>query len=388
MTLNRYRLQHLVKEKHPGAMRAHKLLQRPDRLIGLILLGNNFVNILAASLTTIIAIRLMGESGITLAAGILTLVILIFSEVAPKTLAAMRPEKLAFVASWIYLPLLKLLYPIVWIVNAIANLMLRCFGLNPGRHRGETLSKEELRTVVAEAGTLIPERYHNMLIGILDLESATVEDIMVPRNEIVGIDLEDDLEKIATQIRQSSHTRLPVYSKSIDHVIGILHLRKILTLLSEPDFDKDKLAAAASKPYFIPENTPLHRQLYNFRREKLRVGLVVDEYGDVHGLVTLEDLLQEVVGEITTGAMEVQKQKDGSYLVDAGITVRELNRITHWCLPTEGPKTLNGLIIEFMETIPEAGTSLKLHGYPLEIIEVNANTVKLVRFLPPKKRPE
>lgn len=388
MTLNRYRLQHLVKQKHSGAVRAQKLLQRPDRLIGLILLGNNFVNILASSLTTIIAIRLIGEKGIPVAAGILTLIILIFSEVAPKTLAAMRPERLAFPASWVFLPLMRVLYPIVWVVNAISNLMLRCVGLNPHLHTGDTLSKEELRTVVAEAETLIPERYHNMLIGIFDLEGATVEDIMVPRNEIFGIDIDDPIESIVAKLTSSTHTRLPIYAKSIDHVIGLLHMRDVLPLINNPDFDLEMLKSVTSKAYFIPENTPLHRQLFNFKREKLRVGLVIDEYGDVLGLVTLEDLLQEIVGEITTGSLDVQKQKDGSCLIDAGITVRELNRIMRWSLPTEGPKTLNGLIIEFMETIPEPGTSLKLFGYRMEIMEVGANAVKLVRALPPRRPSE
>lgn len=384
MTLNRYRLQHLVKKKHPGALRASHLLKRPDRLIGLILLGNNFINILASSLSTVIALRLIGQAGIAVATGLLTLIILIFAEVAPKTLAALHPEKIAFPASYLFIPMLKFLYPIVWVVNSIANLLLKCIGIYPDAGARDTLSKEELHTVVAEAGALLPDKYQNMLLGLLDLESATVEDVMVPRNEIVGIDLDDPLEKIITDIRCSKNTRLPVYKKSIDKVIGILHLRQILTLLSTKDFDKKLLVANISKAYFIPDSTPLHQQLLNFKEEGLRIGLVVDEYGDVLGLVSLEDLLQEIVGEITTGAMEVQRQKDGGYLVDASITIRELNRITNWALPTEGPKTLNGLIIEFMETIPKPGTSMKLYDYPLEIKKADKNTVKLVLFYPPE----
>ena len=380
MTLNRYRLQHLVKTKHRGAIRAQRLLQRPDRLIGLILLGNNFINILASSLTTVIAIRLVGEAGIALAAGILTLVILIFAEVAPKTLAAMHPEKLAFPASWVFIPLLKLLYPIVWVVNAIANLLLKMVGFNPAKHERPSLGKEELRTVVAEAGGLLPERYQNMLLGILDLESATVEDIMIPRNEIIGIDLDDPLPEIRAVIKNSPHTRLPVFDKTIDQVIGMVHLRQILSLVDADDFDNNTLRAHLTKAMFIPENTPLDRLLLNFKTEGSRIGLVVDEYGDVVGLATLEDLMQEIIGEIATNSLDVQKQSDGSYLVDASITIRELNRITNWSLPTEGPKTLNGAIIEFMETIPEAGTSLKLYGHPLEIVKANGNAVKLVRF--------
>ena len=382
MTLNRYRLQHLVKSKHRGALKAQQLLQRPDRLIGLILLGNNFVNILASSLATIIALRMFGEAGIAAAAFMLTLVILIFAEVAPKTLAATHPEKLAFPASWVFVPLLKLLYPFVWIVNTIANRLLRIFGVNPENRNEDSLTKEELRTVVSEASALLPDRYQNMLIGILDLETATVEDVMVPRNEIIGIDLDDPLNDIIGQIRSSPHTRLPVYKKSIDKVIGVLHLRQILTLLNADNFDKKRLTSQLKKTYFIPETTPLHRQLLNFKTENMKMGMVVDEYGEVQGLVTLEDLLQEIVGEITTGTPDIQHRKDGSYLVDASVTLRELNRVTHWTLPTEGPKTLNGLILEFLETIPEPGTSMELFSYRLEILQVNDHAVKLVKFYP------
>lgn len=383
MTLNRYRLQHLVKDGHRGAIRAQQLLRRPDRLIGLILLGNNFVNILASSLTTVIALRLGGETAIAAAAGLLTLVVLIFAEVAPKTLATMHPENIAFPASWIFVPLLRLLYPVVWVVNTVANFLLKLMGFDPSKQTEDTLSKEELRTIVTEAGSLLPERYQNMLIGILDLESATVEDVMVTRNEIFGIDLDDPMKEIIEQIRNSPHTHIPVFKKSIDRVIGMLHLRPVLTSLNDPAFDKKHLTSRLNKTYFIPESTPLHRQLLNFRSEQERIGMVVDEYGEVQGLVTLEDLLQEIVGEITPGSPEIQLQDDGSYLVDAGITIRELNRFTHWNLPTEGPKTLNGLIIEFLETIPEPGTSTSLFDYRLEILEVNDHAVKSVKFYAP-----
>ncbi|MGR8980692.1 MAG: HlyC/CorC family transporter [Gammaproteobacteria bacterium] len=384
MTLNRYRLRHLVKLKHSGAIRAHKLLLRPDRLIGLILLGNNFVNIFASSIATIIAIRLYGEdeSVIAVAAIILTIVILIFSEATPKTLAAVKPELLAFPSAWIYTPLLKIFYPIVWFVNLFTNLLLRVVGVNVSKEGRDLLSKEELKSVVAEAESLIPSRYQKMLLGILDLESATVEDIMTPRHEIVGIDLEAPIEDIVEQIKASPHTRLPVYKTSIDRIVGVLHLRKVLVLVNQETFDKQMLISLLSKPVFIPESTPIHKQMQLFKRDKIRIGLVIDEYGDVQGLVTMDDLLQEIVGELLTDEAMVKKQNDGSYLVDAGITIRELNRLTQWTLPTEGPKTLNGLIIEFMETIPDAGTGIMLHGYPLEIIRRDEHTVKLVKFLP------
>ena len=386
MSLNRYRLRHLVKLKYSGAIKAHKLLQRPDRLLGLILLGNNFVNNFAASIATVIAIKLYAdeESIIAIATGILTIVMLICSEVTPKTLAAIKPELLAFPAAWIYTPLLKIFYPVVWFVNIFVRLLLRLVGVDINKSSHDTLDKEELKSIITEAESLMPARYQKMLLGILDLESATVEDIMTPRNEIVGIDLEDSIEDIINQIKTSPHTQMAVYKKSIDRVVGFLHLRKVLVLVNQDNFDKQSIINLLSKPSFIPESTPVHVQMLRFKSEKIRIGLVVDEYGDVQGLVTLDDLLQEIVGELITDDVTVRKQSDGSYLVDAGITVRELNRVMQWSLPTEGPKTLNGLIIEFMETIPEAGTGIKLHGHPLEILKRDENTVKLVKFLPGK----
>ena len=387
MSLNRYRLRHLVKLKHPGAMRTYHLLQRPERLIGLILLCNNFVNTFAASITTVIAIRLYSEeeSAIAISAGILTIVMLIFSEVSPKTLAAIKPEQLAFSSSWIYTPLLKLFYPIVWFVNLFVSLILRIVGVDIKKNHHDSLNKDELKSIITEAESLMPSRYQKMLLGILDLESATVEDIMTPRHEIVGIDLEEPIEDIIKQIKNSPHTRLAVYKKSIDRIIGFLHLRKVLMQIDHADFDKQAIISLLSKPVFIPESTPVHTQMLRFKNEKIRIGLVVDEYGDVQGLVTLDDLLQEIVGElITDDASAAREQSDGSLLVDANITIRELNRITQWALPTEGPKTLNGLIIELMETIPEPGVSINLHGYPIEIIKRDKNTVKQVKFLPKK----
>lgn len=386
MTLNRYRLRHRVKLKHSGAIKAYKLLQRPDRLLGLILLGNNFVNNFASSIATVIAIKLFAdeESVIAIAAGILTIVMLIFSEVTPKTLAALKPELLAFPAAWIYTPLLKIFYPIVWFVNIFVNLLLRMVGVDVSKSSHDSLNKEELKSIITEAESFMPARYQKMLLGILDLESATVEDIMTPRNEIVGIDLEDSIEDIINQIKTSPHTQMAVYKKSIDRVVGFLHLRKVLVLVDQDNFDKQSIINLLTKPSFIPESTPVHVQMLRFKSEKIRIGLVVDEYGDVQGLVTLDDLLQEIVGELITDDITVRKQSDGSYLVDASITVRELNRVMQWSLPTEGPKTLNGLIVEFMETIPEAGIGIKLHGHPLEILKRDENTVKLVKFLPRK----
>jgi len=384
MTLNRYRLQHLVKQKHRGAIKVQHLLKRPDRLMGLILLGNNFANILASSIATLIAIRMGGDEAIAPTIAILTIMVLIFSEITPKTLAAIRPEMLAFISAWIYIPLLKIFYPLVWVVNAISNLLLRMVGLNPKKSKKNHLDKHELKSIVSDADMLLPARYQNMLISILDLESASVEDIMTQRKEIIGIDLEDSIEDIVEQLSTSQHTRLPVYKKHIDRVIGFLHIRSVLSKITHADFDKQVITNNLIKPFFIPASTSIHKQMQIFKTEKLRMGLVVDEYGDVQGLITLDDLLQEIVGELIMEEPDIKLQKDGGYIVDASVTVRELNRVTHWSLPTEGPKTLNGLIIEYMETIPEPGTSIKLHGHILEIIQRDENTVKFVRFYPEK----
>ena len=389
MTLNRYRLRHAANAGHPGAVRANRLLQRPDRLIGLILLGNNFVNILASSLATIIALRLGGEAAIAAAAGILTLVILIFAEVTPKTLAALHPERLAFPAAFVYVPLLKLLYPLVWGVNVIANGLLKTIGVSPEDIGEDALSQEELRTVVTQAGTMIPKKHQKMLLSILDLEKLQVEDIMIPRNEVDGIDLQDPMEEIVEHLNNSHYTRLPVFDDGIDHIIGLLHVRKAMHAMTQSEFDQETIRRITDPPYFIPEGTPLNTQLLNFQRRKCRVGLVVDEYGDLLGLITLADLLEEIVGEFVTdpsdSVEEVQPQADGSYLVAGSANIKELVRTFHWQLPTDGPRTMNGLIIEYLEAIPEAGTSLLLGGYPVEILQTQDNTVRMIRIQPNKR---
>ncbi len=386
MTLNRYRLRHLKNAGHPGAIRAHRLLKRPDRLIGLILLGNNFVNIFASSLATIIALRLGGDSAIGLSAGLLTLVILIFAEVAPKTLAATQPERLAFPAAFIYGPLLKLLYPLVWVVNAIANGILKRLGISLDDAPEQVLSQEELRTVVMEAGAMIPKRHQQMLLSILDLGNATVEEIMIPRPEMEGIDLEEPIDEIIRGLQTSYYTRFPIYEGSIDNIIGIVHIRSAMHALATGRLTHETLREIAQEPYYIPEGTPLNQQMLNFQRRSRHMGLVVDEYGDIVGLLTLADVLEEIVGEFTTdpadNVQEVQPQEDGSYLVAGNANVRELVRAFHWDLPTDGPRTINGLILEYLETIPEPGTSLLLEGYPIEVLQTQDNAVKTVRIHP------
>ena len=386
MTLNRYRLKHLSDEGHRGAKLAQRLLQRPDRLLGLILLGNNFVNILAASIATIIAMRLYGEAGIAIATFTLTLVILIFAEVTPKTLAALKPEKVAFVASYIYTPLLKLLYPLVWLTNMFANQLLALFGVHASEGKKDELSADEFRAVINEAKQIIPGQHSEMLLRILDMEKTSVEDIMVPRNEITGIDLTDDWSDIERQITTSQRTRVPVYHDSIDHTVGVLHLRKVLNLFARGELNLDSVNAQIRKAYFIPAGTSLTRQLLNFQKKKRRSALVVDEYGSIQGLVTLEDILEEIVGRFTTDSptrnFDIQTQKDGSFLVDGGTHIRDINRSMNWSLPQGGPKTLNGLILEHMEMIPEQGTSLLINNYSIEIMRTSKNAVQSVRILP------
>jgi Mg2+/Co2+ transporter CorB len=383
MSLNRYQLRHKAREGHRGAILADRLLERPDRLIGLILLGNNLVNFSAASLVAIIALELGGEPAVALGTLILTLTVLIFSEAAPKTLAALHPERLAFPAAIIYYPLLKILYPFVWLTNVASNGVLYLVGVRGRDAQLHSLTQEELRTLVHEAGSRISNRYRQMLISILDLEKVTVDDVMVPHNEIVGIDLDDDIEEIQGIIENSNHTRLPVYRDSIDKVVGILHLRRLANL-SQRSFDRDTLVELLDEPYFVPEGTPLSTQLVQFQRRRLRIALVVDEYGDIQGIITLEDILEEIVGEFTTDPADeehdIVREGANSWLVDGTANIRELNRSQNWELPTDGPKTINGLILELLETIPEPRTCVKVSGYPIEIVESDDTRIRMVRI--------
>lgn len=390
MSLNRYRLKHLAKNGHKGALRANKLLKRTDQLIGVILIGNNFVNILASSIATVIAIRIWGDAGIAIATVLLTVVILIFAEVTPKTLAALFPEKIAFPASHILGPLLKVLYPIVWLVNLFTGLILKILRISPNDAASDHLSREELRTLVNEAGALIPNKHKDMLVSILDLEKVTVNDIMVPRNEVVGIDLEDDMDAILRQMRSSQHTRLPVFKNDINNIQGMLHLRNLSKLLLQDDINKAMIMQLCREPYFIPESTPLNTQLINFQKAKRRIGIVVDEYGDVLGIATLEDILEEIVGEFTTDyaatSPDVIPQDDGTFIIDGAAAIRTVNKILDWKLPTDGPKTLNGLITEHLETIPETNVCMKLKGHRIEVLQIKDNVVKAAIVHPPRKR--
>jgi len=387
MALNKYRLRHLVKEKHRSATMVSKLLEKPDRLIGVILFGNNVVNFLAAAIATVIGFRLFGNYGVAASPFIIAIIFIIFAETAPKTYAAIRPEKIAFPSAYILTPLLKLCYPIVYIINKISNTLLIPLGINTDNFEDKPLSQDELRMIVHEAGAAISSNHQDMLLGILELEKVSVDDIMVPRNELVGIDLNDSVADILEQLTHCQHTRLIVYRENIDNIVGMLHLRHVLRILGrEKDFTIDELEKLTIEPYYLPEGTPLHTQMLNFQKQKRRIGLVVDEYGVLQGMVTLDDILEEIIGEFTTDLQtfnkDIQPQEDGSFFVDGGTTIRDINKQLDWELPTEGPKTINGVILEHLEDIPEAGTSLRINGYTFEITQVVDNAVKKVKIFP------
>ena len=384
MALNRYRLRHLAREGKRGAMLAESLLRQPDRLIGLILLCNLMVNNLAVAVSTVVGIRLLGEVGLAVAPLVLTPLLLIFGEVAPKTLGAVHPERIAFPAAYVLKPLGSLLNPAVWIVNRLGNGVLSVFGINVNARGEENMSREELRTVVMEAGAMIPRKHQRMLLSILDLESVRVADIMIPRSEIAGIDLNESEEKILSLIDNCQHTRMPVYRDNIDNIVGILHARNLPRVFgTREEFRKEKLESILREPYFIPMGTQLHKQLINFQQRRSRIGLVVDEYGVIQGLATLEDLLEEIVGEFTTDLQtfiaDIHKQADGSCLVIGSASIRDINKQMGWDLPADGPRTLNGLILEHLETMPETGTSLRITDYTMEITQATGNAVRMAR---------
>lgn len=385
MSLNRYRLRHRAKSGHRGARRAAKLLEQPDSLISTILIGNNLVNNLAAAIATVLAIRLYGDNAVVPASVLLTLAFLIFAEIIPKTIAAYKSELVAYTVSHVLLPLKKVLFPVIWLISHVTHFVLRLTGVekNDG---SEHIGVDELRTIVGEAGHLIPKHHRGMLLNILDLEQITVEDIMIPRNEVFGIDIQAETESIIEKLRTAEFTRIPVYQNDIDNIVGILHQRDIINSVDKQGrVQREALLKSLRSPYFIPEGTPLNTQLFNFQKQKRRMGIVVDEYGVMQGIVTLEDLLEEIVGEFTsnlsTDTDDITRQSDGSYMIDGTTTVRDINKSLKWQLPTDGPKTLNGLLLEKLESFPEAPVGVKLDGYRFEIVEVKGNLIQKVRAI-------
>ena len=389
MAINRYRLKYLAKEKNRAAIRIEKLLKRPDRLLGIILIGNNFVNILASALTTILFMKLYGDVGVLIGSILLTIVILIFSEVTPKTFAAIKPEPLAFFSSLPLKILQKILFPLVSIINYFSNFLLRFLGINKTENESEDVSPEELKAILETSGDLIPTRYQDMLLSILELDKISIEEVMTQRSEIIGIDLSDDFEEILEQLQKNQVDFLPVFDQNLDDLRGMLDLYGITNFLSLEVKDLDNLVDVSDEAYFIPENTSLSQQLFNFQKERKRVGIVIDEYGSVKGLLSLEDILGEIVGELAKNnddsKFEIMEQRDGSFLIDASIPIREINRKLGCDLPLSGPRTLNGLILEQIETIPEANVSITIQNTVIETVLVRNNMIKIARLF---KSPE
>ena len=388
VSLNRHKLRHLVASGHRGARLAERLLARPDRLIGVILLGSNAVNALFSALTTVTVIRLWGqeESAIGIATIVITLVVLIMTDLAPKTLAALNPERIALPSAYVLRPMLWLIYPVVWVINGIANGLLRLIGVDVKKRPVEQVTPEELRAIIMEAGVLIPEAHQDMLLAILELEKITVEDVMVPRGKMESVNLDAEWDDVVAQLTAAHHTRLPVYRGSLDNIKGMIHVRRVLNLMREGRLEQEALQEALIDPYFIPNDTSLHKQLINFKQANRRIGLVVDEYGDIQGLVTMNDILEEIVGDFSAQALgrpeEIHPQDDGSYLIRGTVALRDLNRRLGWELPTEESRTLNGLILEYLENIPEPGTSLMLNGYMVEIVRTRGTAVDVARVVP------
>ncbi len=384
MAINRYRLKYLAKEKNRAAIRIEKLLRRPDRLLGIILIGNNFVNILASALTTILFMKLYGDVGVLIGSILLTIVILIFSEVTPKTFAAIKPEPLAFFSSFPLKILQKVLFPLVSVINYFSNFLLRFLGINRTENDGEDVSPEELKAILETSGDLIPTRYQDMLLSILELDKISIEEVMTQRSEIIGIDLSDDFEEILEQLQKNQVDFLPIFDQNLDDLRGMLDLYGITNFLSQDHKDLDNLVEASEDSYFIPENTSLSQQLFNFQKERKRVGIVIDEYGSVKGLLSLEDILGEIVGELAKNnddsKFEIMEQRDGSFLIDASVPIREINRKLQCDLPLNGPRTLNGLILEQIETIPEANVSITIQNIIIETVLVRNNMIKIARL--------
>lgn len=386
MALNRYRLKHLASSGHKGAKRASHLLEHPERLIGFVLIGNTLANVLASALATIIAIRIFGDNGIavTIATFLVAVTLLIFSEVAPKTVAALYPELIALPFSYLLKPLLRWTYPAVWLVNVVSNRLLRVFGIDTNKHQEEPLSQDELRTIVNDAGEIIPQRHQGMLLNILDLEQMSIDDIMIPRSEVIGLDLDDDDATLLNQLSECEFTRIPVYKSDVNNIIGVLHLRSVSRIIdSSGSLNRRALMKEIDEPYFVPEGTPLHTQLFNFQKQKRRLAIVVDEYGVVQGLIALEDILEEIVGEFTSNlsddSEEIIEQNDGSFVIEGSAGIREINRTLDWKLPTDGPKTLNGLLLENLEGFPDAHVGIRVGDYFFETLDVQGNIVKRVR---------
>lgn len=381
MAINRYRLKHLVKEKNKSAKRVSKLLERTDRLLGVILIGNNFTHTLSTALATVVAIRIWSDSAVLAVTVFMTIIMIIFAEVMPKTIAALKPESIAFPSSYLLKPLSKILSPLITLVSFVSNNVTKLIGIDLDNADKDELKPEELRTLLQTSR--VPKRQEEMLMGIFDMDYLSVNDVMIPKNEIIGIDLNDELEDILKQLQDIDFTYIPCFEDSIDNIQGFLSLNKKADFLGYKNQSKQNLKEELQEPLFVPENTPLYKQLANFQSSGKRVGLIVDEYGDIEGIITLRAILEVIVGEITTESiekMDIMPQADGTYLVEGGMMIREVNRRLDWELPTEGPKTLSGLILEEIQTIPETNIGLTISGYRIETVLIKDNVIKLAKL--------
>lgn len=388
MALNKYQLRHLAKKKHLGAKKTLNLLTQTDRLLGSILLGNNLSNTAAAALVTAITFKMLGESelSLTIATLIVTVALLIFSEITPKIIGASFPEKIALPASYILEPLMRLMHPFVLVANGIVKVILWGLRIKPiPGNQASQLSQEELRTLVLEGGNYLPRKHQSMLINLFDLQAITVEDLMVPRNKIEAIELNSPIEKIRSEIITSNHTRLPVFKGNPDEIVGVMHLRKLLNVSEDNRITIESIEQILREPYYIPKDTNLLTQLQNFQERNERIAYIVDEYGDLMGLITIEDIIEEIVGEFTTQSplftSSAKQMKDGSLVLDGALTLRDLNRDFQLEFPVDGAKTLNGLILDHLQQIPEAGISIQISHYYLEILQTKDKSVKSVKLI-------
>lgn len=381
MSVNRYKLKHKHKLGDNSANKVNFLVTNPEKTLGLILLLNNFVNILASAISTLIAIKIYGEAGVAISVVVLTIIILIFAEVTPKTFAALYADKIAYPVSLLLYPLIKVFYPIVILINFISKIILSMFGIKTEKINRELLTKDEIKLIVKESSHRIPKNHEDMIVNMIDLEKVKVEDAMIPRNELVAVDIEDDLEKISKKILNCKHTRIPIYKKELNKLLGFLHKRKVIDILIENKMTKENILKQISPSYFIPEDTSLTSQLINFKKQKKRIGFVVDEYGDVKGVVTLDDILEEIVGEFDENAKNdgIIKINSQTYIIDGAIQIREINKSLDWEIPETAAKTINGYILECLENIPTQGETFDSEGYLFEIVEMSNNFVKNVK---------
>ena len=380
MAINRYRLKHLVKEKNKSAKRVSRLLEKTDRLLGVILIGNNFTHTLSTALATVVAIRIWSDNAVLAVTVFMTIIMIIFAEVMPKTIAALKPESIAFPSSYLLKPLSKILSPLITLVSFVSNNVTKLIGIDLDNANKDELKPEELRTLLQTSG--VPKRQEEMLMGIFDMDNLSVNDVMIPKNEIIGIDLNDEIEEIVKQLQEIDFTYIPCYVDTIDNIQGFLSLNKKAEFLGSDTKSIRNLKDELREPLFVPENTPLYKQLANFQSSGRRVGLIVDEYGDIEGIITLRSILEIIVGEITTESiekMDIMPQADGSYLVDGSMMIREVNRRLKWELPTEGPKTLSGLILEEIQTIPDTNVGLSIENYRIETVLIKDNVIKLAK---------